>query len=101
MTAGPGGVCDVALQDVVQTAAEPFSLHLQNAPTPLMKGIGCGQGYEYAHELENKVADMQCLPDNLRDRQYYHPTNEGVERRIRARLEEIRKIRSGRPRGSE
>jgi putative ATPase len=89
------------LQDVEQTAAEPVPLHLRNAPTALMKGIGYGQGYQYAHELENKVADMQCLPDNLRDRQYYHPTNEGVERRIRERLEEIRQIRSGGPRGSE
>jgi putative ATPase len=89
------------LQDVEQTAAEPVPLHLRNAPTALMRGIGYGQGYQYAHEQENKVADMQCLPDNLRDRQYYHPTNEGVERRIRERLEEIRKIRSGRPRGSE
>jgi putative ATPase len=89
------------LQDVEQTAAEPVPLHLRNAPTALMRGIGYGQGYQYAHEQENKVADMQCLPDNLRDRQYYYPTNEGVERRIRERLEVIRKIRSGGPRGSE
>jgi putative ATPase len=89
------------LEDVEQTAAEPVPLHLRNAPTALMKSIGYGQGYQYAHEVENKVADMQCLPDNLRDRQYYRPTNEGVERRIRERLDEIRKIRSGRPRGSE
>ena len=89
------------LQDVEQTAAEPVPLHLRNAPTALMKGIGYGQGYQYAHELENKVADMQCLPDNLRDRQYYHPTKEGIERRIRERLEEIKKIRSGRARDSE
>jgi len=89
------------LEDVEQTAAEPVPLHLRNAPTALMKGIGYGQGYQYAHELENKIADMQCLPDNLRDRQYYRPTNEGVERRIRERMEEIKKIRSGRPRGSE
>jgi len=89
------------LQDVEQTAAEPVPLHLRNAPTALMKGIGYGLGYQYAHELENKVADMQCLPDNLRDRQYYHPTNEGIERRIRERLGEIKNIRSGRPRSSE
>jgi putative ATPase len=89
------------LQDVEQTAAEPVPLHLRNAPTALMRGIGYGQGYQYAHEQETKVADMQCLPDNLRDRQYYYPTNEGVERRIRERLEVIRKIRSGGPRGSE
>jgi putative ATPase len=87
-------------QDVEQTAAEPVPLHLRNASTPLMRGIGYGQGYQYAHELEGKVADMQCLPDNLRDRQYYHPTNEGIERRIRERLEEIKKLRLGRAGGS-
>src|SRR5450631_2096372 len=84
-------------QDVEQTAAEPVPLHLRNAPTGLMKGLGYGQGYQYAHDLENKIADMQCLPDNLRDREYYHPTNEGVEKRIRERLEEIKRKRSGKP----
>ena len=60
-------------QDVEQTAAESVPLHLRNAPTGLMKGLGYGQGYQYAHDLEDKVADMQCLPDNLRDRVYYDP----------------------------
>ena len=81
-------------QDVEQTAAESVPLHLRNAPTGLMKGLGYGQGYQYAHNLEEKTADMQCLPDNLRDRIYYYPTNEGVEKRIRERLEEIRRKRS-------
>lgn len=81
-------------QDVERTAAEPVPLHLRNAPTGLMKGLGYGQGYQYAHEVEGKVADMQCLPDNLRNRVYYQPTNEGVERRIRERLEEIKRARS-------
>jgi putative ATPase len=81
-------------QDVEQTAAEPVPLHLRNAPTGLMKGLGYGQGYQYAHDLESKTADMQCLPDNLRDREYYHPTNEGVEKRIRERLEGIKRKRS-------
>ena len=81
-------------QDVERTAAEPVPLHLRNAPTGLMKGLGYGQGYQYAHELENKLADMQCLPDNLRNRTYYQPTNEGVEKRIRERLEEIKAVRS-------
>jgi len=81
-------------QDVEQTAAEPVPLHLRNAPTGLMKGLGYGQGYRYAHDEEGKVADMQCLPDNLRDRTYYHPTNEGMENRIRERLEEIKRRRS-------
>src|SRR4051794_13348468 len=79
--------------DVERTAAEPVPLHLRNAPTGLMKNIGYGQGYQYAHDLEDKVADMQCLPDNLKDRRYYQPTSEGVEKRIRERMEEIRKKR--------
>jgi putative ATPase len=81
-------------QDVERTAAEPVPLHLRNAPTKLMKGLGYGQGYQYAHDVEEKVADMQCLPDNLRDRVYYHPTGEGVEKRIRERIEEIKRLRS-------
>ena len=81
-------------QDVEATAAESVPLQLRNAPTGLMKGLGYGQGYQYAHDVEGKIADMQCLPDNLRDRTYYHPTNEGVEKRIRERLEEIKRRRS-------
>jgi len=81
-------------QDVEATAAESVPLHLRNAPTGLMKGLGYGQGYQYAHDVEGKIADMQCLPDNLRDRTYYHPTNEGVEKRIRERMEEIKRRRS-------
>ncbi|MFZ3213975.1 MAG: replication-associated recombination protein A [Terriglobales bacterium] len=81
-------------QDVERTVAEPVPLHLRNAPTGLMKGLGYGAGYQYAHDLEQKVADMQCLPDNLKNRRYYFPTNEGIEKRIRERMEEIRKRRS-------
>jgi putative ATPase len=84
-------------QDVERTAAEPVPLHLRNAPTGLMKNLGYGKDYQYAHDLEDKVADMQCLPDNLRDRRYYHPTNEGIEKRIRQRLSEIRALRSEAP----
>jgi putative ATPase len=79
--------------DVEATAAEPVPLHLRNAPTRLMKGLGYGKGYQYAHDLESKVADMQCLPDNLRGRVYYQPTNEGIEKRIRERMEEIKRQR--------
>jgi putative ATPase len=78
-------------QDVERTAAEPVPLHLRNAPTGLMKNLGYGQGYQYAHDLESKVVDMQCLPDNLKDRRYYQPTSEGAEKLIGERLEEIRK----------
>jgi len=82
------------LQDVEQTAAEPVPLHLRNAPTSLMKGLGYGKDYQYAHDTEAKVADMQCLPDSLRDRVYYRPTNEGVEKRVRERLEEIQRLKT-------
>jgi putative ATPase len=88
-------------QDVEQTVAEPVPLHLRNAPTGLMKGLGYGRGYQYAHDVESKVADMQCLPDNLRDRVYYQPTSEGLEKRIRERLEEIKRRRSQTPKGDE
>ena len=80
-------------EDVERTAQDPVPLHLRNAVTGLMKAFGYGEGYQYAHDQESKVADMQCLPDNLKDRVYYHPTEEGIEKRIKARLEEIRKIR--------
>jgi putative ATPase len=83
-------------QDVEETAADPVPLHLRNAPTALMKGLGYGQGYQYAHDVEGKVANMQCLPDNLRGRVYYQPTNEGIEKRIRERMEEIKRVRSAR-----
>ncbi len=83
-------------QDVESTSADPVPLHLRNAPTRLMKDLGYGKGYEYAHDIEEKVAAMQCLPDSLRDRVYYRPTNEGIEKRIRERLEEIRKIKASR-----
>ena len=76
-------------EDVEKTAADPVPLHLRNAPTGLMKAFGYGKGYQYAHDLESKVADMQCLPDNLRDRQYFHPTSEGFERELKKRMEEI------------
>ena len=80
-------------QDVESTSAEPVPLHLRNAPTGLMKGLGYGKDYQYAHNVEGKVAAMQSLPDSLRDRTYYHPTGEGLEKRIRERLEEIKKLR--------
>jgi putative ATPase len=80
--------------DVESTAAESVPLHLRNAPTRLMKGLGYGKGYQYAHDLESKVADMECLPENLRGHVYYQPTNEGIEKRIRERLEEIKRQRS-------
>jgi len=80
--------------DIENTAAEPVPLHLRNAPTGLMKSVGYGKGYQYAHDLESKVAaDMQCLPDNLRDRVYYRPTAQGAEGDFAERLKRIRELR--------
>ncbi len=82
------------IEDVHKTEADPVPLHLRNAPTGLMKNVGYGKGYQYAHEYEDKVTDMQCLPDNLAGRNYYQPTDQGFEQRLRQRLDEIRKIKS-------
>jgi putative ATPase len=61
-----------------------------------MKGLGYGKNYQYAHDVEGKVASMQCLPDNLKDRIYYQPTSEGIEKRIHDRMEEVKRLRSQR-----
>jgi len=81
------------IDDVHKTEAEPVPLHIRNAVTGLMKNIGYGEGYKYAHNFEEKVTDMTCLPDNLAGRVYYKPTGEGFEQRLRQRLDEIRKLR--------
>ncbi|MGD1062468.1 MAG: replication-associated recombination protein A [Terracidiphilus sp.] len=80
--------------DIEHTRQEPVPLHLRNAPTRLMKDLGYSEGYRYAHDEEGKVADMDCLPDSLQGRRYYHPTQEGREKQLATRLEEIRRIRS-------
>jgi putative ATPase len=77
-------------RDVEETAADPVPLHLRNAPTRLMKELGYGEGYKYAHDFDEKVTDMECLPDNLKGKQWYFPTEEGVEKRIRERLAGLR-----------
>ena len=76
-----------------KTAAEPVPLHIRNAVTKLMKQVGYGKGYQYAHDLDEKVADMECMPDNLRGREYYHPTQEGREKLLAQRMEELAKKR--------
>jgi putative ATPase len=82
------------IDDVHKTEAEPVPLHIRNAVTGLMKNIGYGQGYKYAHNFDDRVTDMTCLPDNLAGRTYYKPTDQGFEQRLRQRLDEIRKIKS-------
>jgi putative ATPase len=81
-------------QEIEQTRQEPVPLHLRNAPTRLMKELDYGKGYRYAHDEEGKVADMDCLPDSLKGRSYYHPTQEGREKLLAQRMEEIRRIKA-------
>ena len=80
-------------EDIENTRAEPVPLHLRNAPTKLMKDLDYGRDYQYAHDIAGKVAGMDCLPESLRDRRYYHPTGEGREKLLRQRMEEIQRIR--------
>jgi len=82
-------------EDVKHAAAEPVPLHLRNAPTGLMAHLGYGKGYQYAHDHEGKVTNMPCLPEGLQDRVYYRPTSEGLEERLRQRMETIRRLRAG------
>lgn len=79
-----------AKQDALNTIAEPVPLVIRNAPTKLMKDLGYGKGYKYAHDEKDKLADMQCLPDNLVGKEYYLPTEEGLEGRFKTRLQEIK-----------
>ena len=81
------------LGDIEATRAEPVPLHLRNAPTGLMKSLDYGKGYKYAHDEEGRVADMDCLPESLKGHTYYHPTQEGREKLLAQRMEEIRRIR--------
>jgi putative ATPase len=78
------------VSDVQNTFNEPPPLHMRNAPTNLMKELGYGKGYQYAHDLKEKVADMECFPESLQGRRYYHPTDQGMERRIGEILAEIK-----------
>jgi putative ATPase len=82
------------LADIESTVAEPVPLHLRNAPTKLMKELDYGRDYQYAHDVEGRVADMECLPASLAGRKYYVPTGEGREKQLAQRMEEIAKIKS-------
>jgi putative ATPase len=90
-----------AQSDLQNTQAEPVPLHLRNPVTGLMRQIGYGRGYQYAHNTEEKVTDMPCLPESLRGRNYYRPTDQGFEQRLRERVEEIRSITKGKNRSSK
>ena len=79
-----------AREDALKEIDEPVPLVIRNAPTKLMKELGYGKGYQYAHDTQEKITNMQCLPDSLLGREYYRPTEQGVEGRFKARLAEIK-----------
>lgn len=81
--------CINAENDIRKMPAEPVPLHIRNAPTKLMKDNGYGKGYIYAHDTEEKMAKMTCLPDSLAGRRYYLPTDQGREKQFKERLEQI------------
>jgi putative ATPase len=78
-------------EDVEKTIAEPVPMNLRNAVTRYMKEWGYSEGYQHAHNFQDAITDMECLPPSLAGRRYYFPTDRGVEKRIGERLEEIRR----------
>jgi putative ATPase len=79
--------------DVARTRADPVPLHLRNAPTPLMRNLGYGRGYRYAHDYEEAQVDQQHLPDAIKDHRYYEPSDRGYERSIKERLDSFKNAR--------
>ena len=88
-----------AKKDALGMLAEPVPLVIRNAPTRLMKELDYGKGYQYAHDSEEKLTDMQCLPDSLLGKEYYLPTEEGVEGKFKTRLREIKEWKRERKEG--
>lgn len=79
-----------AKKDALTQLSEPVPLVIRNAPTSLMKDLNYGQGYQYAHDVEDKLTNMQCLPDSLLGKEYYQPTEQGLEAKYKVRLEQIK-----------
>ena len=82
-----------AAQDATKDVASPVPLQIRNAPTTLMKTLGYGQGYKYAHDETEGVAEMSCLPEHLEGREYYQPTERGLEKQIKEALERAKALR--------
>ncbi|MBR1989424.1 MAG: replication-associated recombination protein A [Firmicutes bacterium] len=79
-----------AKRDASKNVAEPVPLHIRNAPTKMMKELDYGKGYQYAHDSEEKLTAMTCLPDSMKGTEYYYPTEQGLEARYKKHLEEIK-----------
>jgi len=82
-----------AQKDVERTRSEPVPLHIRNPVTRLMRELGYGRGYKFAHDYEEGITDMSCLPDNLSDRVYYRPTERGFEAELQRRLKRWEQLR--------
>ena len=82
---------NAARDDAMNTLAEPVPLNIRNAPTRLMRELEYGKGYQYAHDYDEKITAMMCLPESLEGREYYRPTEQGAEGRYKNRLENIKK----------
>ncbi len=91
----------LARNDAVKGMAEPVPLHLRNAPTKLMKELDYGKGYKYAHDFDDKITDMECLPENLKGSEYYYPTEQGSEVHYKKRLENIKEWKKGKEKERE
>lgn len=87
--------CEDCKRDVRERRAEPVPLQLRNAPTKLMKELQYGKGYEYAHDTKEKLTHMECMPESLKDRKYYHPTEQGEEKVAKERLLAIERWKNG------
>lgn len=81
---------EAAKKDALKTLAQPVPLHLRNAPTRLMKELDYGKGYQYAHDFHDKLTTMTCLPESLLGKEYYHPTQQGNEKKVALRLQQIK-----------
>ncbi len=81
--------CKRCREDVRNKTAEPVPLQIRNAPTKLMEELHYGEGYQYAHDTEEKLTNMECLPESMRGTRYYFPTGQGEEKKVRDRLEEV------------
>jgi putative ATPase len=85
--------------DAQKTVAEPVPFHLRNPVTGLMANVGYGKGYQHAHHAPDRLTDMQCLPDNLQERRYYRPTEEGFEKRLKEKMKAIEEWKRQRSKG--
>ncbi|MFQ6105060.1 MAG: replication-associated recombination protein A, partial [Candidatus Glassbacteria bacterium] len=88
-----------AKEAALETTAEPVPLHLRNAPTGLMKRLGYGKGYKYPHDYPGHIANEDYLPEKLRERKFYTPDGQGLEKELERRLAEIERRRKGKKKG--